>query len=203
MTAIPHAPTCAPNDTFWLAYYYDWSAFRVFADELSCLRHAVAHDMAAKEVRYGADPAAVNSTDSELLDCEIVEECHQCSRLTERNAELLAANAQLAAARDVAAERIKELEKRPTGTNLDRWISPLAVRRIEQLVDQRDRLLNCKQNALQFHGPSSIDQACRECSSEDVRIEWPCATARALEGMEMTPDRRELVPLIPKEEGAT
>lgn len=37
----------------WVAYYGDWSGMNVFADEISCLRHAVENSMQVKFVEYG------------------------------------------------------------------------------------------------------------------------------------------------------
>lgn len=51
-----HGDTASPAPGVWLAYYSDWSGFRVFADEVDALRHAVAHSMQVAYLRYGQDP---------------------------------------------------------------------------------------------------------------------------------------------------
>jgi hypothetical protein len=37
----------------YVAYYPDYSGMNIFADEMTCLRHAVEHSMSVKFVEYG------------------------------------------------------------------------------------------------------------------------------------------------------
>ena len=39
----------------WVAFYYDMSGLVLFDNELTCLRHAVEHNMQAKFVEFGVD----------------------------------------------------------------------------------------------------------------------------------------------------
>lgn len=46
----------AHGDGVWLAFYGDWSGWRVFKSEMQALRHAVANSMSVVFLPYGADP---------------------------------------------------------------------------------------------------------------------------------------------------
>jgi hypothetical protein len=48
---LAHEPESAG---IWIAYHGDWSGMNVFADEITCLRHAVENSMLVKFVEYGA-----------------------------------------------------------------------------------------------------------------------------------------------------
>jgi hypothetical protein len=43
----------------WVAYYTDWSGFRVFASEIDALRHAVVNGMSVLFTEWGKDPREV------------------------------------------------------------------------------------------------------------------------------------------------
>jgi hypothetical protein len=43
----------------WVAYYDDWSGFRIFRSEVAALRHAVGRSMEVVSVASGEDPREV------------------------------------------------------------------------------------------------------------------------------------------------
>lgn len=59
---------------YWLAYYGDWSGFRIFDNEVDCLRYAVDHHMMVKFVPWGEDPYAYKHVAVTPLELEAGEE---------------------------------------------------------------------------------------------------------------------------------
>ena len=44
------------NNGAYLAYYPDWSGWRIFKSEIAALRHAVDRSMSVTFLEYGEDP---------------------------------------------------------------------------------------------------------------------------------------------------